>query len=112
MKKWLMVMLMLPAIVRAEFYTGNDLYTRLNDTNSVVNQMVALGYVIGVYDVGVRVIFCPGRESGITAGQINDMVRNWLYANPQRRHESAEKLVLDIFKQTWPCANRNSRGAI
>lgn len=112
MRKWLIVLLMIPALARAEFYTGNDLYNKQTDNESALNRMLALGYIMGVYDVGVRAIFCPGRESGITAGQLNDMVKNWMYANPQHRHQSAEKLVLDIFKQTWPCANRNNRSAI
>lgn len=112
MRKWLLVLLMVPGMVRAEFYSGNDLYSRLIDTGSIVNQMVGLGYVVGVYDVGVHAVFCPRREDSISAGQISDMVKNWLIINAHRRHESAEKLVLEVFKQTWPCANRRSRGSV
>jgi len=106
MKKWLVCLLFVPAMARAEFWTGNNLYDRL--TSSEAGERIqALGYVMGVYDVAVHLFFCPpGSETTITAGQIRDMARNWLANNPHRRNESAEKLVTEVFKQVWPCRNR------
>lgn len=112
MKKLLAALLFVPAMAHAEFYTGNEIYMKMTNDSSIVDRTVAMGYVVGVYDVGVHLFFCPKTEQGITVGQIGDMVKNWLYSNPHRRNELAQKLILDVFKQTWPCPNRTpSRGA-
>ena len=108
MKKLLVALLMIPAMAHAEFWTGNRLYERLT-SNEVIDRTQALGYVMGVYDVAVHAMFCPGNESNISAGQVRDMTLNWLANNPHRRNESAEKLVIEGFKQVWPCVN--NRGA-
>ena len=106
MKKWIAGLLMVPCMAYADFWSGNDLYNK-QTSNDVLDRVQAMGYVIGVYDVGVSAIFCPRTESGITVGQLNDMIRNWLANTPHRRHEPAERLVLDAYKQVWPCPNRN-----
>ena len=111
MKKLLIAILMIPALARAEFLTGNELYTRLT-AQAVMDKMYALGYVVGVYDVNVHVTFCPRTEQGITAGQVQDIVINYLATNAGKRHLNAEILVRDALKQIWPCANRNSKGAV
>jgi hypothetical protein len=108
MKKIIAVLLCVPAIVYADFWSGNTLYTRQTSTD-VMDRVQSFGYVMGVYDVGVNLVFCPGNESNITVGQINDMVKNWLANNPQHRNQPAERLVLDVFRQVWPCANRSNR---
>ena len=105
MRKLIVALLFVPAMAHAEFWTGNKLYEKLNSTE-VIERTQSLGYIMGVYDVGVHALFCPGNETQITAGQIRDMVFNWLANSPHRRHESAEKLVIDVFKQIWPCRNR------
>ena len=111
MRKLLVALLMLPALARAEFLTGNDLYTKLT-SQDVMNKMYALGYVIGVYDVNVHLTVCPRSESGITAGQIQDIVISYLAVNPGQRHRNAEILVRDALKQIWPCANQNNKGSV
>lgn len=111
MKKLLIALLMIPALVRAEFLTGNDLYQKLTST-SVVDKMYALGYVVGVYDVNVHITICPRAENVITAGQVQDITIQYLTLNPGQRHRNAEVLVRDALKQVWPCANRQpGRGA-
>lgn len=110
MKKFFVALLFVPAMAHAEFWTGNKLYERLG-SSEVIERSQGLGYVMGVYDVAVHALFCP-IEGNITAGQIRDMVFNWLGNNPHRRHESAEKLVTEVFKQVWPCRNRSSRGGV
>ncbi len=89
----------------AEFKDGNDL---LNDMESghAVGQMVALGYVMGVTDVGMGYLHCaPGN---VKAGQIRDMVLNYLRNTPADRHLSADSIINKILKETWPC--QRSRG--
>ena len=111
MKKLLIALLMIPALARAEFLTGNDLYQKLTST-SVVDKMYALGYVVGVYDVNVHITICPRAENVITAGQVQDITIQYLTLNPGQRHRNAEVLVRDALKQIWPCANRQpGRGA-
>ena len=108
MKKLLATALMVPCLAYADFWTGNNLYSK--QTGNSAEQINAMGYVMGVYDLGVYVHFCPASESGITAGQVNDMVRNWLANNPHRRNEPAERLIRETFSQVWPCANRKRSG--
>jgi hypothetical protein len=96
--------------VRAEFYTGNDLL-RLMNSESSGERGIALGYVMGITDFGMNVIHCP--PSDVTAGQVRDMMRNYLTANPQERHNTGDTLILRVLKQAWPCAqrgNNNNRG--
>lgn len=107
MKKLLIALLMIPALARAEFLTGNDLYQKLTST-SVVDKMYALGYVVGVYDVNVHITICPRAENVITAGQVQDITIQYITLNPGQRHRNAEVLVRDALKQVWPCANRQS----
>lgn len=107
MKKLFIAFLMIPALVRAEFLTGNDLYQKLTST-SVVDKMYALGYVVGVYDVNVHITICPRAENVITTGQVQDITIQYLTLNPGQRHRNAEVLVRDALKQVWPCANRQS----
>ena len=92
MRKLIAIIFMVPAMAYAEFWTGNNLYQRMTSSD-MTDRIQAMGYVMGVYDVGVHAMFCPQDESGITVGQITDMAKNWLAANAHRRHESAEKLV-------------------
>lgn len=87
----------------AEFYSGNDLLSKLNDS-SVVDRMVGMGYVIGVFDVTRGIIHCP--PENITAGQVRDMVHQYLRASPSDRHLSADQHVVQVLKQNWPCAKR------
>lgn len=110
MRKALAGLLLVPSIACAEFWTGNDFYLKATSTSPMDN-VHAMGYAIGVYDVAVHVTFCPGTERGITVGQITDMAKNWLANNPHRRNESAEKLLRESFKQAWPCAQQPKRGA-
>jgi hypothetical protein len=113
MRKLLIALLMIPALARAEFWSGNDLHQRLTSTD-VMERMYGLGYVIGIYDAYVHVAFCPKTESGITAGQINDIVKQYLNANPSRRHMQGYTLVRESLQAVWPCANRNNnnRGSV
>ena len=111
MKKWLAVLAFVPTVASAEFLTGNDLYQKLTSTN-VGDKMYALGYVVGIYDVNVHITICPKVENVITAGQVQDIVLQYLTINPGQRHRNAEVLARDALRQVWPCANRNSRNAV
>jgi hypothetical protein len=34
------------------------------------------------------------------------VVKQYLELNPERRHYSADSLVVNALSQVWPCANR------
>jgi len=104
MKKLIATLLFAPCMASAEFLSGNDLLSRMN-SEEVMQRMFALGYVAGVSDAQQHVFSCP--PSGVTNGQVRDVVRSYLEANPSIRHKTADLLVTDALKQVWPCANRN-----
>lgn len=111
MKKLLIALLMAPAIAHAEFWTGNDLYGKLNSTD-LMDRMHGLGYVMGTYDAQVHIHYCPKNETLLNAGQLRDIVFQYLSINPAQRHKPAYGLISDAFKIVWPCPNRApSRGA-
>ena len=90
----------------AEFKDGNDL---LNDINALdaFSRGVALGYITGVTDMGMGVVHCP--PPNVRAGQLQDMVKNYLTNTPAERHQTADVLVNKVLKMVWPCPAK-SRG--
>jgi hypothetical protein len=94
---------------RAEFFSGNALATKLN-SSSAVDQAVALGFIQGVFDVYVNVTICPPNNgAGVTAGQLNDMIKNYLNNNPALRHHTAESIINEALKSLWPCKQQPRR---
>jgi hypothetical protein len=111
MKKLLVALLMVPTMAHAEFFTGNRLLEKLNSTE-FGERMQALGYVQGVFDAGQYIKHCAPDNAGVTAGQAQDIVRNYLNQNPATRNFSADLLITDALKKIWPCASQNKgRGA-
>jgi hypothetical protein len=106
MKQLIVGLLFVPCIASAEFMDGNGLLSRMNDSETVP-RMVALGYVQGVADVFARVKICAPQN--VTAGQARDVVKQYLEINPDRRHYSADSLVLNALAQVWPCARGGTR---
>ena len=92
-------------VARADFFDGNMLLKELRDVNSY-GFFTSIGYIQGVVDAHNSLFFCA--PAGVTAGQVKDMVKNNLEANPQIRHFAAERIIRDQLKQVWPCANRQS----
>ena len=90
----------------ADFRDGNKLLADLND-GGVIFPAVGLGYVIGVADALNGVTHCM--PAGVTAGQLRDMVRNFLTNTPAIRHLPAADAVTYVLRQTWACP-RSGRG--
>ncbi len=88
---------------QAEFFNGNDLLGKMQSSD-LTDRMVALGYVMGVFDATRSIAHCP--PDSITAGQVRDMVRQYMEGNPSTRHIVADVLVVGTLKQSWPCAQR------
>jgi len=104
MKKLLTILLLVPAMAYAEFFSGNTLLSRMNgDANERIQ---ALGYIQGVSDAYVRIVFCP--PENVTAGQLYDMMKNYLTNNPVSRNRTADAIIAEAFGQVWPCAKRGN----
>lgn len=106
MKRLSVLLVALSFNAHAEFKDGNDL---LKDLNSVYveDRMVALGYVMGVTDVGVNVLHCA--PNNVQSGQLRDMIKNYLTNTPAERHLTADVIVNKVLRLTWPCPAK-SRG--
>lgn len=105
MKIPIVLSLALAGSAHAEFVDGNKLLSQMKDS-SYFAQGHALGYVAGVADVGLGFIHCA--PTNLTAGQLNDMVKNYLENMPAERHLSGDTIVNKVLKSVWPCAKRNS----
>lgn len=112
MKKLLAALLMVPAMAHAAFKTGNNLLSDMNSADSF-EKALAIGYIMGAADMARGAWFCPPTDGGgITAGQIHDMVKNYLTNNPAIRNRPADGIMIDILKAWYPCQSRTlGRGA-
>lgn len=90
---------------QAEFMDGNKLLGNLKDS-SYFGQGYGLGYIAGIADMGLGVIHCA--PSNVTAGQLNDMLKNYLENTPAERHQSGDVIVNRVLKSMWPCAKRGN----
>ena len=102
------VALLVPALASAEFKTGQQIQSGLQDwyskpSNDIVNAAVSFGYVLGVYDALTGVtMFCP--PNNVSQGQVVQVVLKFLNQNPEKLHFSADSLVVKALQQAWPCA--------
>lgn len=103
MKKAFLGLTMLASLsAQAAFKTGNQLHAELN--GQAIDRMLTIGYITGVADVLEGVSIClPSR---ITAGQVVDVSKNYLEANPAIRHLAADVIVSYVLSTTWPCAKK------
>jgi hypothetical protein len=96
------------APAKAEFFTGNDLLARMKGTT--MEQVQALGYVQGVVDAYSSVVICP--PDNVTAGQVRDMIKNYLENLPAKRHFSADSLIGEALEKVWPCKQKRQGSPI
>lgn len=90
----------------AEFWDGNRLLQRIT-ANNYIEEMVAMGYIMGVHDVGQGGLHCT--PPNVQAGQLLDIMKNYLTNLPAERHLTADVLVTRALKLAFPCPAR-SRG--
>lgn len=88
----------------ADFKNGNKLYNQMISSDSIDN-MVALGYVTGIIDAYSGVLICL--NDGVTAGQVNDVVKQYLFNNPAIRDKAASILVNNAISPIWPCQKKS-----
>ena len=108
MKKLIVVGMLAAMPVHAEWKDGNKLYSELTENDpTFIAPIAALGYVQGVADVYQKTQLCI--PDNVQARQAADVVKNYLYANPQLRQYAADSLVLSALKAVWPCASSSKR---
>lgn len=92
--------LLAPLAAGAEFFSGNELYARLQASDQA-ERASALGYLAGVFDTGVGVVHCA--PPSVSLGQVAQLVAAQLAALPAHRHHPADVFVLLALKEAWPC---------
>lgn len=95
---------LLSLAAQAAFNNGNKLLSDLNSNDSG-NRLFALGYIIGVVDSYDEELFCI--PSTANAGQLRDIVHNFLRDNPKVRHEHAGAIVMVALVSQFPCKKGN-----
>lgn len=108
MKKIVAVLLLSPSIAFAQYWSGNNLFQRMNSTNDG-ERIAALGYVMGVSDAGQNRLHCSG--TSVTAGQTRDVVKQYLERNPSIRDWPADLLVSLALGESWPCPKNQKKGS-
>lgn len=109
MKKLLAGLLLAPAMASANFIDGNDLWKYLNGKDYFSNGH-SLGYITGVFDATRGTWHCPPHNGGgITAGQVEDIVRQYLTQNPATRNLPADLLISAALGRVWPCPNKGGK---
>ena len=92
-----------PAV--AQFYDGNELYRFCSDKNSGFNYGVCSGYFVGAYDAiwsaqqasTIKKTICL--PANVVAGQLRDVVIQYLSQNPSARHYNAASIVWSALGQ-------------
>lgn len=101
--KRLLLVLAFVGPAHAEFMDGNRLLDKIV-SSSYYEQGSGMGYIMGVADMGLGVVHCT--PANATAGQLQDMVRNYLNNVPGQRHLTADALINRVLKAAWPCPDR------
>ena len=104
MKHLILVAAIACGSAHAEFYSGNDLLEIMRGNE--YQKLIALGYVSGVADALQNAVICI--PATVTSGQVRDMVKANLEANPTSRHYSADSLISNHLAKVWPCAKKGS----
>ena len=104
MRKLLLAGALLCSSAHAQFFTGNDLLTRLN-SDSAIDRTLGTGFIMGVYDATHSAIHCP--PENVTVGQVKDMVLKNLQKGAEARHFAAEAFVTYTLNSAWPCPKKS-----
>lgn len=89
----------------AGFYSGNEIYAKCTD-NDTFYRGQCLSYIAGISDamdennVDGFTACIPG---GVTAGQLKDLVTQWLFSHANKRHYAASGLVAHALSDNYPC---------
>ena len=96
------ILLTLSLSANAEFVDGNKLHSWITGDDS--GQLVGKGYIAGVFDAFHGLGHCA--PANVTLGQVTEMTKITLSANPANRHEGASLLILVMLERYWPCPKK------
>lgn len=103
MKKVITAVLLAASVsANASWFTGNDLHKHFSGGD--YQQGFALGMVVGVASTWDGNLFCI--PQGVTPGQMQDVVRQFIRAKPQDRHESAEIIIAAALINAYRCEKK------
>jgi hypothetical protein len=95
----------------AAFYSGNKLNEWCQSTSSPLDNLQCQIYIAAIYDnsndyaqMSGKSLFCI--PSGVTLGQLVDVVKLWLTNNPSKRHFTASWVVTTAFIDAFPCKTK------
>ena len=86
------------------YQTGNQLFARCSAPSNVVEEMVFLGYVIGVSDAYGSPPLCVPQAA--TAKQLSDISCQYLRNHPEKRHLSGQTSVVEALRAAFPCSGQ------
>lgn len=100
-----------PLIVLASFFTGanlnewghaHDRIAAKRDTaGDFTNSAMLSGYVIGVADLGDKILFCTPSNS--TVGQLVAVTLKYLREHPEKWSLPADEVVTQALRNSFPC---------
>jgi Rap1a immunity proteins len=96
---------LISSTAQADFRSGNDLL-RECEAKGTSGYSLCLGYIMGVDDTMRHIPiygFSECSSSEVTAGQIKDIVVQYLYNHPATRHTSASGIVVMAISESFPC---------
>ena len=91
----------------ANYLTGNDLLSKIRESEGT--QLIAIGYIMGVSDAMNGKTHCAPPK--VTAGQMLEIVNNFLVSSPELRDNSADLIITKLLTKVWPC-EQNKKSAI
>lgn len=94
-------------VVHAYFVTGQDLFLwlkKLEQKQLDYEAIAGSGYVIGVADQIDELLYCaPAGKTGVTKGQITQIVYNYLEKHPEYWNLPASVSVVNALTELYPC---------
>ena len=106
MKRLILTLALVAGTAQAgSFWDGNKLYNKLQ--GNTMEQMQALGYIMGVADALDTATICA--PLNVTAGQVNDMMKNYLENYPAVRHLPADSIINVVLGRMWPCEKKKGQ---
>jgi|LauGreDrversion4_2_1035121.scaffolds.fasta_scaffold973333_2 hypothetical protein len=87
------------------FYTGNELRTKCNsEIKGSFERGECYGFIAGVVEAQSGVFVCL--PSGVTLGQVTEMVKKYINENPAQLHKSGDIIVNSAIIKDFPCRKK------
>jgi Rap1a immunity proteins len=90
------------------FKDGNDIYLQCAAPTGDTQRGICLGYIEGIADAmernatnGWELLACI--PANVRNTQLRDVVTQYLWANPAKRHWVASGLIIEALSSAFPC---------